>query len=600
MQTRKGTQSNFSSDFGLIYEAAKAGNIPALDGLLNGNINVDVRDHLGLFTPAAKLAAEGNDSAVNLLAAVGANNDFIAMGYASTGKIEKADNLRKTKGISLKYLAIGAAMHEDHAYAEKLRAQYELYPSWFVYGATLAGHHDYVSTLENRLHDHQKPGTPVLIGELKLKEQIACAKIKGLVMGGCIDQAIKMLVSQNCNEADLLLRVAIKAAARSANEAALEKLIYLKGNDPYLLNYYFELAAVGAAKGGHIEYARALLSKTNEQSRKNPGYHSSPRNEQTMAVVKAGLIYGHFNEIFKYFSDLLKVDRKYFLSPDVTLSAFVKKYGELAELSALHGNLHLPEKLFHESQFASLTNIVKAMDLSGHYYNHKMLIYALSFVNNQDFLQALTTAAVELGSDPEALKSLKTHSQGWTSMFEHQCFAEFYQYQKMAMKVNHLMRKYHFNYDQAEAFLVSQELRSVLGFVAFKGGPLLRAMPSLLSDHLGLSTVDLHDMAEKYMLYMMKTMVDKELGAYLDRNFLSYFQHYNRVKSLRQACSQAGSRDELKDRINFQHRLLKGDIIMPKNTSRPKHEQQLKNPASTDDDCYKTIENLSNHPRLKN
>lgn len=597
MKTRKESNTKISSDFKLIYEAARDENAEGLAGLTDGKINIDVVDEIGLFTPAAKLAFEGNNDAVTLLMSFNARKDFIAMGYARAGNVEKAEQLRKEFGVNIKMLAMGAAMHKDHTYAEQLRKQFELRPDWLVFGAAFAGHDDYLEFVSSRLTDHQHPGAPLAIGQLKLEEQIMCANMKGLVMGGHVEKAMKILDANKNNTSDLLLRVAIKAAARTANIDVLESLIIRNGMNPYHLNYYYQVAAIGAAKGGHFALAKELLNKTSEHYRKDAKYKSKLKDDHILEVVKAGLIYGHFNEVFKYFSDLLQIDRSKFLSQQVNISAFVNEFTELAELAARRGDLLLVEKIFREHKIP-LFDVVKAMDVGGHFYNNKLLTHALAFVDNHEFLNALTAAAMTLAADPQALKSIRTATQGWTSMFDNQCFSVFKQCAEHAKKINVLMRKYHFNFNQADAFLGSQELRSVLGFVAFRGGRLGEYFPKMLSNARGLSGADLRDMAEKYMTYMARGYVLKELDGYLSRNYIAYYQHYNRVNSLRDACANAPSRQTLTNLVNFQHNLFKGDIIATPNSSKPKHEQPLKNPISPDDDCYKTIEKISQSTRL--
>lgn len=597
MKTRKKSDTKISSDFELIYRAASTENAEGLAGLTDGKISVDVCDELGLFTPAAKLAAEGNDDAVKLLMAFHARKDFIAMGYACVGNVKKAEQFRKEFGVNIKMLAMGAAMHKDHTYAEQLRKQFELRPDWLVFGAAFAGHTEYLEFVSTRLTDHQKSGAPLAIGQLKLQEQIMCAKMKGLVMGGHVQEAVKILDANKNSTSDHLLRVAIKAAARTANMDVLESFIMRNGQNPYHLNYYYQVAAIGAAKGGHFALARELLNKTSEHYRKDAKYKSKPNHDHILAVIKAGLINGHFNEVFKYFSDLLKIDRSFFLSPQVNMSAYVNEFSELAEMAARRGDLSLVEKIYREHKIP-LFNIVKAMDVGGRFYNKKLLTHGLAFVDNHEFLNALTAAAMTLASDPQALKSIRTAAQGWTSMFDNQCFSLFKQCAEHAKKINVLIKKYHFDFNQAEAFLESQEIRSVLGFAAFRGKLLDEFFPKMLSNTRRLSDADLRDMAEKYMLYMAKGYVLKELDAYLSRNYIAYYQHYNRVSSLRDACADAVSRQTLTNLVNFQHNLFRGDIIATPNSSKPKHEQPLKNKISPDDDCYQTIEKISQSTRL--
>jgi hypothetical protein len=441
-----------SSDFNCIYEFAIKDNRPALTVLFNSNVYIDVRDHNGLLTPAALLAAEGNHEAVALLQSLGANNDFIAMGYASVGNTKMAGILRQEHGASIKYLAIGAAMHGNHEYAEELRIKYNLNPDWLIFGAAFAGHHDYVTALMSLQNARHKPGVPLPISELKLQEMAICAKVKGYVMGGFKKEVVQILDEFKESTSDLVLRVAINAAARTGNRQLVDELIIRQGYSPYLLDGYYQVAAEGAAEGGHIAYARELLDMASHVNRVSHVYRTRPRDEQIQAVIKSGMVHGHFHEILKHFSDLLKVDKNYFLENKISLSAFVKDYAALATLAASRGNLALAGEIFAQHGL-SATDIIKAMDTSGLYYNHKLLIHALAFTNNAKFLDALCIAAITMNSDRKSADSVKSNWQGWNAIFENQCFTTFKQCHRVAVKINSLMAKYQFNFDQAEAFL---------------------------------------------------------------------------------------------------------------------------------------------------
>lgn len=592
MDVRKISLPKISSDFKLIYDAATEDNLVALD---MKKLCIDVRDNKGLFTPAAKLAAEGNDNAVDALAAYHPNKKFIAMGYASTGKVDQADKLRREDGVSLKCLAIGAAMQPNPIYAESLRLHYDLHLDWLVFGAAFAGRHEYLTKLIGIGLSKKNNRLPAVV--IKQQEKMLRARMKGLIMGGRDDAAIMLLDAEKDSKSDVMLRVAIKAAARVANDELLQRLIVRNGHNPHYLEHYYQIAAKNAAKGGHIAYARELLNCTSASYRENSSYLPKLGEEKILEVVKAGLIYGHVNEVFKHFLDLIKRDKNYFLSPQISLSAFVKDHAELASLAASHGDLAIAEKIYSTNKYSAV-NVVKAMDASGHFYNQQLLIHALAFIDNEEFLRALTAGAIELASDPVAKTSVRARTQGWTSKFENQCFTTFRECQVKASKINKLMKKYHFNFDQAQAFLESQALRSVLHFIAFKDASLLKIIPSLVPENMMLSAADMKDMANKYMLHMARSYVENELNEYISRNrIFSIYQHCNRARSLITDCQSADTREKLFSLIDFQHQLfMKGDIIA-KNMNGPKHQQPLKNTGK--DDFFDTIEKIENNFRLK-
>ncbi|HTM63339.1 MAG TPA: hypothetical protein VL360_02410 [Gammaproteobacteria bacterium] len=598
MYTRINSQPKLSSDFSLIYNAASEDNAAALDGLINGGINIDVRDNTGLFTPTARLAAEGNHEAVELLLSRQASKDFAAMGYARAGNVNAAEKLRKEYGINIKYLAVGAAMAESSSYANQLRLKFDLNAEWLIFGAAYAGRMTYLISLLSEFKARDKQNGAKSAVQRKIQEQALCARMKGLVLGGHCAEARVYLEQVKNTKSDLLLRVAIKAAARCGNEEFLESVIVSKGNDPDLLRYYYQLAAKSAAKGGHILFSRELLLRTDEAYRNNHVPQVKLKTDAVIDVVKAAIIYGHYNDVRRYFADIIQIDKTCFLKPRISISAYVKSYNDLAILAAGRGDLKLLENIYLRHKIP-LHNVVMAMDSSGLLHNQKLLTYALSFIKDQKFLDALTHAAIEIASDPVALSSLRSQTQGWTSRFENQCFAVFKESQRSASKIHQLMHKYAFNYDQAEAFLASNELRTLLSLTAFNvnANAIAVYVNSTLADAVLMPVDDLCDLIEKYKLRIAKSYVESELSKYINRNYYSFYQHCDRAQSLISAAQEASSRGGLLSLLNYQHKLFNGDIIPAKNSSQPKHEQAPKNNGA-DDDFVITVTSLEDNFRL--
>ncbi len=590
-----------NADFTLIYEAAKSGNHHALAGLMDQNVCIDVHDHRGLFTPAGRLAAEGHHEAVKLLHGLGANGDYIAMGYASEGYVQEAEIMRKKFGANIKHLAIGAAMYHDSSYAEQLRQKFSFNTAWLMFGASLVRSKTYIASLQ------------ALEKNKKALEKVLRVHVKGLVMGGFESDVLAILDSNKDSESDLLLRVAIEAAARVSNAEFLAKLLIRNGTSPFVLDYYHQIAAVGAAKGGNLALAKKLFEQTNR------------RDEQVSLIAAAGVKHGHLNETVKYFGSLLKSDQAEFIRHQLALRSTLRgkhkhvvekinkiagsfvgsaaNYNDFAALCARHGDLSVAASTFKFHHVLPV-DIVKAMDKGGHFHNERLLMHTLAFIDDHAFVDALSSAALVLNSDQEAAKSVKTLYQGFNAIFENKCFISFKECAHTAKKINHLMRKYDFNFDQAEAFLKSKDLRGIMQSLIFMPGGISAFTvgafkPSLLGAE-GLGSDDLADMMEKFAFNIAKNHVERELAAYLERNYIAYYQHYNRAFSLNTAVKAVKSREELKSLSKFQIGLFDGTIMVIPDAGRPKHEQPLSRAISKEDDMYITMDKINKNPRINN
>ena len=87
-----GQSRHFSLNADQIYQAAKIKNPVMLKKLLGQGIFIDERYQNSLFTPAGKLASEGNKRAVSFLIQFGANVDDIALGAAISGQRDYAED----------------------------------------------------------------------------------------------------------------------------------------------------------------------------------------------------------------------------------------------------------------------------------------------------------------------------------------------------------------------------------------------------------------------------------------------------------------------------------------------------------------------------
>jgi hypothetical protein len=108
---------------------------------------IDVRDGSGMYTPASKLAIEGNTEAVELLMKLGAYVGQIALDVAAMGNRECAETLRINYGASPSYIAMGAAFNKNREYAEDLRINHRANVNAIAAGAAQVGDRDYAEIL---------------------------------------------------------------------------------------------------------------------------------------------------------------------------------------------------------------------------------------------------------------------------------------------------------------------------------------------------------------------------------------------------------------------------------------------------------------------
>jgi hypothetical protein len=172
----RSTRDNFAA----IYAAAKRKDQAGLAELVNRKISLDTKDARNLFTPSANLAAAGDEAAVNLLRSFGASEDYIAMGYASAGNVAAAEKLRREKGVSIKYLVLGASLHVDHEYALWLQDKYKLSAELLISGAAYRGDDRFVEELIFYIDDEDE------------KQLARLAQINALISAGKLQQALQI------------------------------------------------------------------------------------------------------------------------------------------------------------------------------------------------------------------------------------------------------------------------------------------------------------------------------------------------------------------------------------------------------------------------
>lgn len=223
-----GQSRHFSLNADQIYQAAKIKNPVMLKKLLGQGIFIDERYQNSLFTPAGKLASEGNKRAVSFLIQFGANVDDIALGAAISGQRDYAEDLRINYQANANAIAQGAAYGGYFDYTEYLRINHHVPVGHIAAGAAWGGHFDYAEYLRVKYRAN--------LNDLVL----------GATYGGHRDYA-EILRTDHHASLDLIAWGAAWAGQRDYAE-------YLRLEEHADVN----LIASNAAQGGHYDYAEYL------------------------------------------------------------------------------------------------------------------------------------------------------------------------------------------------------------------------------------------------------------------------------------------------------------------------------------------------------
>jgi hypothetical protein len=171
-----------------------------------------------MITPAGKLAQQGDHAGVELLRIFGANPDYIALGYASAGNVEKANALLNQGGIKIKYLAIGAAMCANNDYAEFLREKFQMSPEYFIIGAVLGGNDRYASALYDSFMNVEEDDD---LDEV-LAERIVLSRFQAYMLS---NHAVAMQLYAKENNPGLQKQMALLITATADNLSFENRLI---------------------------------------------------------------------------------------------------------------------------------------------------------------------------------------------------------------------------------------------------------------------------------------------------------------------------------------------------------------------------------------
>ncbi len=482
----------------VIYMAAKQYNAAALAKLVSSNISLDSKDSAGLCTAAGRLAAEGDEKAVDLLRSFGVSEDYIAMGYDIAGNMDAAEKLRCEKGVTIHYLALGAGLSPKPRYALFLQKKFNLSPEWAVAGAAYAGNNLLVDKIISAFEFHDNYETLLSMASLAhLNGLIAAQKLTG--------------------------KIQVELLAKLVDEPVLHTIAN---------------TLIKSKTARVMDYRRLLIMR---EASDNP-------------------------------------------------SSIVKSYTRV--------NLRDPAVQKH-----SPADIVRAMDVSGFCDTDALLTYELAFVNNRKLLDSLDAAARKIAAE------FVTTMPGIETPFVSPSFDNFTRCYQRALKLQAVMQACHFDFDQAQAFVMHKKVREALHLILdmsldrskFPPEGILMAM---LKSAAGITQQQAQDMAGKYLLWSARFVIDARLQRYYRENyslFPSIFapaEHTERSESLRQGMASPADSSRVNQLLMLQFGLFNGTIKPNADPAKLKCEQPLNN-ADKRCNFYKVVTEIVESPRFK-
>ena len=494
------TQIHGSDNFNSIYQAASTLNEDRLQELIDQNIMLDEKANDGMLTVSAMLAMEKKYDAVLLLLKHGAEPAYAAYGAACINDISFAESLRKHHGACVYELAKGVT---SKTYAAQLYDRYPGVLASLAFASIKSSNSAFISTQLEKLA--LLPVNPN--GLLILDENYDSAQLAAMLMNGAtlveIAEKIEAIPDKSHNNCILhalhhpgasmhvdglnyLLnmlpplvdlrtqgRKALLAslAARGKTNTAFEVASHWR-----LPHLYDETIITNAIANGHLH----LVTNDAEIHGKRNLVHN---------ITKGLILSGDMHAYRHYYQ---RASRKFidFITTDIDKLDIAWDYARALltryEYTASPLELRNAAKIYQHSGpvlklalsncvGARLENICARMD-------RNLCLHTFAFMN-LDFLQTILD------------KIKKTASQ------------EIHQLILDAIKINVLMHKYQFNFDQAQEFIDNHDLRSALMACIFK--TLQAQIPRdvnvlILSNLTTLPAEDVRDMANKYCIHKAK------------------------------------------------------------------------------------------------
>lgn len=404
------------------------------------------------------------------------------------------------------------------------------------------------------------------------------------------------------------------------DEKTLEKIITENSVTQTHRSGYHEVAAEGAAKGGHIAYAHELLKQT------------SRRDDLLNTVALAGMRHGHYNEVANVFTRIKGLEKDNFLSHKLAMEAATlsghenifanlkKRPGDAEAIKIMgRGDLAMAARIIASSSAVgrSYQPFVKSMDGGNYFQSREALLHGLCFVERLDFVKELTRAAhtMQSNKDRDAYRAANMKAFNSMAAFDHSFFSEFKSIYEDAMHIRACMSRYGMNYDQARVLacgeldipgidfnqkpsVVTSERNmtviELLKSTTFSDWS-YKLVGAFISAKFGITQNDAEDMIEKFMTRIAKTFIEDKLKDYFENNawHKSIFRrHDGRIESLRKAAVEKTDRAGLYGLYRMQYDMFHGTQPDP-DPNAPKHEQPLTN-TSVEDDFYDVVKDVVN------
>lgn len=581
------------SDFQRIYLAAKELDNEALAALMQQEVCIDVLDEQGLFTPAGKIASEGkltpkkqtteqdkavaerNVRALKLLLSFRAHPDSIGAGAAYAGEFEYAEYCRNELGADVSQIAAGAARvnSKDHyAYALWLHKERGASRASIIFGMAMNGDITQAELMAETVSE---------------KESL----ISGAALGGYSEFILQFC--QQPNAADYI-KCAIAVTLQAGNMALFAELNNLYPNSfdltlcsrmagltknlgvsPKINIFFNDDFSYGLALGGHF--------KALKQSEVSWRLLCAMLRGQHVEDARLRRTLGTLRETALNFSVVRYLVTQGRLSPAV-------------ELYNQHIILYLP----------IMYNIIHGLSRGPCYQSYESALHQLSFIDNHAFLTKLAETITGFNKSGNQMQVASTPEQ---LHYVHELFSkrkfflsDIEKLVKTAIKINRLMREYHFTYDQAYAFALNPLLRKFLLLLPTALKPsTINQVPLdgiyLVIGGLGnLSYESARGIYHTFSFVKLKQLFVSKLGTYASTSYLgrlgsmfSGVYHTERAVSLIAAVRLERSKESYKVLLRQQRDLFNGIIQFKADINQPKYLQPLNNSNPTKDAYFDLV-----------
>ena len=503
----------------------------------------------GLYTPASKLAEEGDKHSVLFLIKYGANIHEAAWGASMGKQYALAETLRTYYGANVNFIAKGICMAKelsstDVDYLNFLIKKHHADLPLMAMAAATKGDFDFA---EQSLSKYKT--------QVKAQEYQA-DKIQGFVAGiiqGALLYGVCEYAKQLIHDYKLDMESVFKFLAPTADVTLIEAI------SPHNGRWLAWLAALRGNEAYCVQLMEDKQWNMDEQYRREviEGIIAGSFLGEHIQIIQNLNFFGTFS------SDDLQKDRFYkiscvskhtcgLLEQNKFFIPFAVASGYL-ETAIIVYNQTDPE--FDDKRRKILQGIEDGLTQSFFYSNTTVTLHQLSFINDHAFLNIL-----------KSRKSLPTYLKNIIPM---------------AIKINQMMRKYEIDFDQARAFLSCAALRKFFLYFPFMlSDAILLTMADMASLPLGSVKV----LYDKVSLYVNKSFLADDIAKYQSKSWIS---HRARADSLLLASEQAKNCKEFSELIRSQYGLFHC-TNNPTGNVGSYHQQSLTNTGKGD--YYQIVE----------